>query len=258
MRGIALKIITVVTWVVLVTVLIHGHMLQKTLRDEISDIKKESITEISRLRELYETTIDDNLKEIDRLNLTLDTTFKDYRVIQTLLNKNMEEWSINEVLAMRGKLNRLPYGSWFDGGHYVTAPWGSTLLSGTHWGSSGHKGVDIKPLTGDNYEPILSVVDGHVVTWGRNDRLFGNYLVIESSDGQFQMKLAHLSSIAIFKKDGSYDLYEGMEFSAGDRIARMGNTGNTTGPHLHIEYYMRDGDDWRLLNASAILEYIGE
>ncbi len=195
---------------------------------------------------------------IKQLNLALDTAFKDNSVIQTLLNQDMSDWTPESVLGMRDKLASLPYGSWFESGHYVTAPWGSTLLAGTRWGASGHKGVDIKPNSGNNYEIIKSAIDGKVITWGRNDRLFGNYMVIESLDGQFQIKLAHLSSMAIFMEDGTYDLGEGMEFKAGQRIARMGNTGNSTGPHLHIEYYMLEEGNWRLLNASAILDYIGE
>jgi murein DD-endopeptidase MepM/ murein hydrolase activator NlpD len=196
--------------------------------------------------------------EITNLNLALETAFKDNQVIQTLLNQDMVDWTPESVLGMRDKLASLPYGSWFESGHYVTGAFGSKTLSGTYWGKSGHKGVDIKPLNNNPYETIQSAISGRVVTWGRNDKLFGNYLVIESLDGQFQIKLAHLSSIAIFTPEGTYDLYEGMKFEAGDRIARMGNTGNSTGSHLHIEYFMLENDTWRLLNASAILDYIGE
>lgn len=206
----------------------------------------------------HDLTISAKNAEIARLNLALDTAFRDSRVLKTLLNEDMKNWTSESVLGMRDILTSLPYGSWFEKGHYVTGAFGSMALAGTRWGKDGHKGVDIKPLTGNNYEIILSAIDGKVVNWGRNDRLFGNYLVIESLDGKFQIKLAHLSSIAIFSVDGKYDLYEGMEFTAGTRIARMGNTGNSTGHHLHIEYYIQEEGNWRLLNASAILEYIGE
>ena len=225
---------------------------------EMGVLNNRHYVELERLKSEHAKAIREKEAKITSLNLTLETTFKDYQVIQTLLNKGMEDWTGEEVLAMRDQLDLLPYGSWFESGHYVTAPWGSTLLSGTHWGASGHRGVDIKPLSGNPYEIVRSTVSGRVITWGRNDKLFGNYLVIESSDGMFQMKLAHLSSIAVFTPQGEYDLYEGMEFEAGTRIARMGNTGHTTGPHLHIEYYIREDDGWRLLNASAILDYIGE
>lgn len=194
---------------------------------------------------------------ITKLSLTLDTVFKDNNVLTTLLNKDMKDWTPESVLGMRDKLASLPYGSWFKSGHYVTGAFGSMALAGTRWGKNGHKGVDIIPKSGNINEVILSAIDGRVVNWGRNDRLFGNYLIIESLDGQFQIKLAHLSSIAIFKDDGTYDLDEGLEFKAGDRIARMGNTGNSTGPHLHLEMYIMEETGWRLLDASAILDYMG-
>ena len=207
--------------------------------------------------EEYEKELLKKGSEIEQLNLALKMAFTDNKVIQTLLNQSMEEWTPETVLATRSKLASLPYGSWFEGGHYVTAAWGSKLLVGTHWGKSGHLGVDTKPLSGNPREPIKSVIDGRVVTWGRGDRLFGNYLVIESLDGQFQIKLAHLSSIAIVSPAGKYELEVGLEFKAGARIATMGDTGNTTGPHLHAEYYISENGTWRLLDASAILDYMG-
>ena len=236
---------------------VNTYIIDKKLNQSIAHadyLIKEHTLEIAN----FENKIKLKDIEVDRLNLALATAFKDNQVIQTLLNQDMTEWTHESVLGMRDKLASLPYGSWFESGHYVTGAFGSTTLSGTYWGKNGHKGVDIKPNSGNNDEIVRSAIAGRVITWGRNDRLFGNYIVIESLDGQFQIKLAHLSSIAIFTKDGNYDLHEGMEFSAGTRLARMGNTGNSTGHHLHIEYFMLESNTWRLLNASAILDYIGE
>jgi len=213
-----------------------------------------------RLKVAHNNTVNElSLKntEIEELNLALDTAFKEYELVKTLLDKDVKEWTATTVLETEAKLTSLPSGSWFKDGHYVTAPFGSKLLSGTFWGSRGHRGVDIKPNSGNNREPIISVMDGRVVTWGRNDRLFGNYLVIESLDGMFQIKLAHLSTIAIYLKDGTVDLFEGQQFTKGTQIATMGATGRVTGTHLHAEYYIFENDNWRLLNASAIIEHIG-
>lgn len=249
--------------VLLTTSTLSGYYIyQQTL--EIKQLKELQRLEIERLhsiqmeeRENAEILIATKSSEIDRLNTALDTAFRQYEVVKTLLDTDMEDWTADSILETESRMASLPNGSWFKDGHYVTAPFGSTALVGTHWGAKGHRGVDIKPRSGNNYEPIISPIAGKVVTWGRNDRLFGNYLVIESQDGLFQMKLAHLSTIAIVK-DGVYDLAIDMEFDKGTRIATMGNTGHTTGPHLHVEYYIYDNDNWRLLNASAILDYMGE
>ena len=198
--------------------------------------------------------------EISNLNNAIETALTDNLVIQTLLNKDMEEWTPEGILRMRDELASLPYGSPFAGGHIVTAPWGSTELTGTYW-KNAHPGVDIYPKSGNNNEPVLSPIDGKVVTWGRNDRVYGNYLVIESLDGKYQLTFAHLSAIAIVE-GRKVDLFEGMTFKAGQQIARMGKTGMATGYHLHIEYRIYELQEnleyeWRLLNASAILDYIG-
>ncbi len=95
--------------------------------------------------------------------------------------------------------------------------------------------------------------------------IYGNYLVIESLDGLYKIKYSHLTSIAIFDNEGNFDLTEGLEFKRGQRIAKMGNTGKCysstpsgDGSHLDCQYYERTTDGWRLLNASAIIHYIGE
>lgn len=196
----------------------------------------------------------------DKLSTTeeaLNTALKNNTLVDTLINSSMGDWTVESILATRDKFDLIPYGSPFVGGHTITGPFGSMELVGTHWRDSGHIGVDVIPNSGNMREPIHAVMSGRVVTWGRNDTVYGNYLVIESLDGMFQIKFAHLSSIAIFSSDGTIDLYEGMEFNRGDRIARMGNTGHTTGPHVHMEYYMSTPEGMRLLNADAILEYAG-
>lgn len=259
-----MKTSTIVVGLLTATILtlgISNYILRDTIKinkEHLETVALNYERKVSILNTNTEKLLSTKDNEIKRLKLTLDTAFKDNQVIQTLLNKDMEDWTPDAVLGMRDKLASLPYGSWFKDGHYVTGAFGSMSLVGTHWGSTGHKGVDIKPNSGNSFEKIHSAISGKVITWGRNDRLFGNYLVIESLDGQFQIKLAHLSSIAVFLPDGTFDLYEGMEFDAGTRLATMGNTGNSTGPHLHLEYYILEEDGWRLLNASAILDYIGE
>lgn len=179
-------------------------------------------------------------------------------LLLTLSGKSMGEWTVTEILETRDMFDSIPYGSPFEGGHFVTGKFGSLELAGTYWKDSGHRGIDIFPNSGVKNEIVRSVIDGRVITWGRDDRVYGNYLVIESLDGQYQIKFAHLSSIAIFLEDGTVGLYEGMEFKRGTRIARMGNTGKSTGPHLHMEYSIHSSTEIRLLNADTIIEYTGE
>lgn len=82
-----------------------------------------------------------------------------------------------------------------------------------------HKGTDLKA----NYENVYAVLDGVVIESG-NSSGGGKYIKIRHSDS-FVTSYLHLSEI----------YYEAGEFvKAGFIIARSGNSGNSTGPHLHF------------------------
>jgi hypothetical protein len=72
--------------------------------------------------------------------------------------------------------------------------------------------------------PVMSVADGEVVERG-HDRRAGNYLTVRHNDGWYSRYL-HLNTVSVRKGD---------RLSAGETIATSGNTGLSTGPHLHLE-----------------------
>ncbi len=88
-----------------------------------------------------------------------------------------------------------------------------------------HKGIDISTYrTGD---PVVATADGKVVTVSfAND--FGNYIIIQHNRGFFT-RYAHLASFRVYK---------GQKVEQGQVIGTMGNTGLTTGPHLHYEIHL--------------------
>lgn len=100
---------------------------------------------------------------------------------------------------------------------------GETEISspfGWRWGCM-HKGIDIP---GDWGTPIQAAHDAVVVETGYNDAL-GNYVKMRGDDGYFT-NYFHLSEILVA---------EGQHVAEGERIALMGSTGDSTGPHLHFE-----------------------
>lgn len=98
-------------------------------------------------------------------------------------------------------------------------------LGGNMW-SSKHSGQDFAVPIGTSVE---AVHNGTVVKAGGNGAgdgpAYGNAIVVKHSDGTFS-QYAHLSKI---------DVRVGQAVNTGQHIAASGNTGNSSGPHLHFE-----------------------
>jgi murein DD-endopeptidase MepM/ murein hydrolase activator NlpD len=103
-----------------------------------------------------------------------------------------------------------------------------------------HKGVDIS--TYRSGDPVLSTADGRVVAIGF-DASLGNYIIIEHSHG-FITRYGHLMAFRVTK---------GQKVTQGQIIGLLGNTGLTTGPHLHYEVHLGTGviDPLKFLNIRA-------
>lgn len=99
-----------------------------------------------------------------------------------------------------------------------------------------HNGVDLKA----HYENVFSMFPGRVVSIGHNKRS-GKYVVIQTAG--YSISYSHLSSILV--RDGQY-------LNAGEVIAISGNTGMSTGPHLHLTT-RKDG---KAFNPTILLDII--
>ena len=83
-----------------------------------------------------------------------------------------------------------------------------------------HQGMDIAAGTGT---PIWAAQSGTVIYAGTQSG-YGNITIIDH--GSFTTAYAHQSRIGVT---------EGQQVGQGDRIGSVGNTGRSTGPHLHFE-----------------------
>lgn len=83
------------------------------------------------------------------------------------------------------------------------------------------RGVDIAVPTGTT---VLAAMDGTVTT-ATYDASYGNYVVIEDSNG-YCTKYAHMDTLSVSA---------GQTVTHGTTIGTTGNTGSSTGSHLHIE-----------------------
>lgn len=104
-----------------------------------------------------------------------------------------------------------------------------------------HGGIDIKADSGTE---IKSVFDGKISAKGYSNS-YGYYVIIKHSDS-FETLYAHCSKLLV---------NEGDDVKKGDCIALVGNTGRSTGPHLHFEIRiggMRTDPRWLLCEAVAV------
>ena len=157
--------------------------------------------------------------------------------------------------------NRQAFGNPFD------FSWLGNVSSGYGWRvhpisgeKSLHRGIDLAVAQGT---PILAVQDGRVVSAG-DAGSYGLCVVIEDDKG-YQSRYAHCSSL---------NVSAGQEVKRGDVIAAVGSTGNSTGPHLHLEvmlngeylnpyFFVDNGDDGTgaipgTPGGPAIPDYSGE
>lgn len=90
-----------------------------------------------------------------------------------------------------------------------------------------HKGIDINPGLGT---PIQAIADGVVTELGANDADYGtNVVITHQIDGQtISSRYAHMI-------EGSSPLSLGDVVAVGDLVGQVGNTGLSTGAHLHFE-----------------------
>ena len=91
---------------------------------------------------------------------------------------------------------------------------------GSRWGGQ-HTGLDIAGAVGT---PIKACSDG-VVTFSGTQGGYGNLIIISHGNG-VETYYAHCNELYAKK---------GEEVKTGDVISTRGNTGNSTGPHLHLE-----------------------
>lgn len=94
---------------------------------------------------------------------------------------------------------------------------------GWRWGRM-HRGIDIAAPVGT---PIFAAADGEVVTAGWNAGGYGNLVKLKHPDG----------SLTVYAHNQRLLVRRGQQVEQGQRIADMGSTGRSTGPHLHFEIH---------------------
>ncbi len=126
--------------------------------------------------------------------------------------------------------------SWPVDKPYITQYFGNTEFATQNpqvYSGKGHNGIDLRASSGTNIKAALA---GVVKGTGDTDQTcpnasYGKWVLIEHSNGLSTL-YAHLSVIRVSK---------GEEVTTGQSVGYSGNTGYSTGPHLHFAVYASQG-----------------
>jgi len=127
----------------------------------------------------------------------------------------------------------------FTGDFKITSIYGQ---KGNLWASGMHQGIDLVGITSTK---VYSICTGVVERTGYENGGFGNYVRIKEDGTENRIYLAHLDKIYV--KIGQRVTYTTV-------IGLMGSTGNTTGPHTHVEIReFQNGTAIRVLNPATYM-----
>lgn len=150
--------------------------------------------------------------------------------ITKALGKNKSTWPgmigqapiglINKAIDyIRGKDIVEGTGQWLKP---VSAPYGTPFgKAGLMWSSGRHTGLDFPAATGTS----IRAVDSGIVRQAVDSGPYGKHIEINHGSGLSSL-YAHMSAMLAKASD---------TVKRGQQIGRVGATGNTTGPHLHLE-----------------------
>lgn len=194
--------------------------------------KKETLLEMEKLfkkrvveSEQKKETIDEKMKDTESSLQSLKAEKQQAEYKASEVKQEMDKQSPHHVVLEEGKVFIQP------------AQGRISSEYGPRWGRM-HHGIDIANHIGT---PILAAADG-VVKEARSMNGYGNTIVLQHEiDGQtYETLYAHLNT---------YHVGPGDKVQVGQQIAEMGNTGRSTGPHLHFETHV--GGSWSQKNQSV-------
>lgn len=197
---------------------------EKAVNGEIieSDEKaaKADNTEVVKRRVEYKKTEDGFSAEVEKLFQELSVTLEGIEVEE--VSYEVRDEQVDEML---------PYWESYPGvlpvaDTYVTSPYGYRSNPFGYGGAEFHSGVDLKA----HYQDVWATGSGEVVYSGYNNG-YGYMVIIDHGYG-LMTKYAHNSELLVSVGD---------EVNRYDVIAISGNSGRSSGPHVHYEVLL-DGE----------------
>lgn len=188
---------------------------QKKIVDQNTAEKKKLLAQTKNSEASYQKLLKDRLAKKDAFERELEEYESQLKYIldpSKLPNKGVLSWPLDYV--------------------YITQLFGITKSSKRLYVSGSHSGVDFRATVGT---PVKAMADGVIAGVGNTDLQcpgvsFGGFILIKYNNG-LANTFGHLSLIKV---------YNGQKVSRGEVIGYSGNTGYSTGPHLHVSLYAKD------------------
>ncbi len=215
----------------------------KQIKSELEDTRKETIDAKNELTFLKSKLADQHkiivqnaneknklLKQTKNNEANYQKLLKDRLAKKDAFEKELHDYEAQLQFTLDpSKLPSAGVLSWPLDKIYVTQMFGKTADSKRLYTSGSHSGVDFRASVGT---PVKAMADGVVLGAGNTDDTcvgtsFGKWVLIKYNNG-LASAYGHLSLIKVF---------EGQKVVRGDIVGYSGNTGHTTGPHLHVSVY---------------------
>lgn len=177
-----------------------------------SNIQNGDLSSLFNVKETAQGSVRE-IAELQHLTGYLENSVQPIQEIGKLLDSQSTLFSdIPSLWPIRGGIGHvsMPFG---QNRHPFTGQWYI------------HKGIDLSTYRAG--DPILATADGQIATT-EYDPGFGNYVIIKHKHG-FYTRYAHLQSFRVTR---------GQYVQQGQIIGYIGNSGVSTGPHLHYEVHI--------------------
>ncbi len=177
---------------------------------ELQGLKNEKQSQANKLTQ-EEKAIQKEIEELERENKQIERKIKE-----------AEEKYKKQLEALQNSSSSKPAGK----GYFIKPISGGTLTANGYYPSSGkfHGAIDWGVASGT---PVYAAADGVVMLTANLSGSYGTYVVIRHANG-LQSYYAHGTK-------GSITVSPGQTVKQGQKIMLSGNTGNSSGPHLHFE-----------------------
>ena len=221
----------------------YGEFTFNEVKDEIEDLFSESYTITTWVEEVEITPSDDEDEDEEESDEDEDEEDDEPEtIILHILHFKVDRKPLEEIVADRMNDEEKEvyelYGETHGGLQFIKSPTGDDYSNriSSYYGYRYHpisneirlhRGLDIALPEGTN---LYAGIDG-VITTGSDPSGYGNYVIISGADG-VQVRYAHMKEFAVSTGD---------VVTKGTVIGQSGNTGASTGPHVHVEV-LENGD----------------